>query len=113
MRTPAGKECPYFYGDYFRGREREECQLLQSASLRWQPSHCSSCPIPAISAANSCEHMQFHPTLKKPLVIIGKTHVSIDVYCRKCECSVAEPRIGCGQCHSLPESFLVAGDELD
>ena len=28
MRTPAGKECRYFYGNYHRGRGIEECRLL-------------------------------------------------------------------------------------
>ena len=35
MRTPAGTECPYFYGDYFRGRNLEECRLLKSAGEGW------------------------------------------------------------------------------
>ena len=32
MRTPAGKECQYFYGDYYRGRNQEECRLLSDAT---------------------------------------------------------------------------------
>ena len=28
MRTPAGTECPYFYGDYFRGRNVEVTEEL-------------------------------------------------------------------------------------
>ena len=28
MRTPAGFECKYFYGNYFRGRNEEECRLI-------------------------------------------------------------------------------------
>ena len=31
MKTPAGTECKYFYGDYYRGRNHEECRLLGAA----------------------------------------------------------------------------------
>ena len=39
MRTPAGTECQYFYGDYRRGRNHEECRLLDEAVPRqqWTP----------------------------------------------------------------------------
>ena len=28
MRTPAGTECPYYYADYYRGRSKQECRLI-------------------------------------------------------------------------------------
>ena len=32
MQTPAGQECRYFYGDYYRGRNHEECRLIAATS---------------------------------------------------------------------------------
>ena len=110
MLTPAGKECSFFYGDYHRGRSKEECRLLDSNGLSWKPVLCHNCPIPNIQIANACEHMRFYPKIAKGF-LIRKPHVSVDIYCTKCECSVTEPRVGCGQCHPLPSVFVVAPED--
>lgn len=112
MQTPAGKECRFFYGDYYRGKNHEECRLLESHGLNWRPYMCSHCPVPDILLANGCENMEFHPELKKPL-IIGRPQVEISVYCTKCECDVPEPRVGCGQCHPMINTFVVGPDDPD
>ena len=98
MQTPAGKECKYFYGDYFRGRNHEECRLLEDNDLSWSAYMCQDCPIPDILLANSCEHQQFIPELKRPL-LIKRPIVKVTAFCTKTEQTVNEPRIGCGQCH--------------
>ena len=105
MITPAGKECSYFYGDYFRGREQESCRLLESASLEWTPDLCEKCPVPDIQMANACEFQNLYPKLAKP-VFFMKAQVEVSAYCTKCTCSVDEPRVGCGQCHPLPQIFF-------
>ena len=112
MQTPAGKECRFFYGDYFRGREQEECRLLERNGLDWYPELCYACPVPDILLANSCEHMRFEPELKRPLFFM-KAQVNVTTHCVKCTCAVDEPRIGCGQCHELPDIFIVAPDDPD
>jgi hypothetical protein len=105
MLTPAGKECPHFYGDYYRGRQKERCRLLEDAGLDWQPSLCEKCPVPDILRANACEHQTLHPRLEKPLFFM-KPQVQVTATCSECQCTVEEPRIGCGQCHPLPEIFI-------
>jgi len=112
MRTPAGRECRYFYGDYFRGRSREECRLLaaQQPPLPWEPKLCVTCPLPAILMANACEHLDFHARLVRPFLSLRK-HVVVDAYCRKTRRDVPEPHIGCGECHLLPPIF--AGEPLE
>lgn len=112
MQTPAGKECRYFYGDYYRGREHEECRLLLDTTDVWFPELCSKCPVPDILLANACEHMRFDPSLRRPFFIL-RPEIHIDTYCSKCQCDVNEPRIGCGQCHQLPDSFIVAPNDPD
>jgi len=45
MKTPAGKECPHFYGDYYRGRNTEECRLLKAQGEHWTRDLCTACPF--------------------------------------------------------------------
>ena len=109
MRTPAGKECPYFYGNYFRGRHQEECRLLVSANppQKWKPNLCETCPVPSITLANSCENMILSAQVTRPLLAAFQLRVEIRAYCRKTEQAVKEPHIGCGQCHAFPTVFEV------
>lgn len=104
MRTPAGKECRYFYGDYYRGRNQEECRLLKSVSLSWKPAFCDSCPVPDILFSNACEHMILEPRLDRPLPFL-KQQVKVKTYCSKSLRANFDPHIGCGECHPLPAIF--------
>ena len=105
MKTPYGKECPYFYGDYRRGRNHEECRLLLDNNLEWQSKYCQRCEIPEIKMANACENMQLIPKIDRPF-LIGPKQVTISAYCHKSQETVADPRIGCGQCHPIEFIFL-------
>ena len=105
MITPAGKECAHFFGDYHRGRNSESCRLLEGANLEWSPDLCDKCLVPSILMANACEYQKLIPRLEKPLFFM-KSQVQVQAECSKCECRVDEPRIGCGQCHPLPEIFF-------
>ena len=107
MKTPAGVECPYFFGDYFRGKHKEECRLLGSTipPLPWEPRLCNTCPVPGIVRANSCQHLQLRPELKRPFPFFPH-QVRVNAYCSKTRQEVKEPKIGCGECHQLPEIFL-------
>ncbi len=106
MRTPAGVECPYFFGDYFRGRNREECRLIgkQPPPHHWTPDLCKTCPVPAITRANACPHMQLKASVTRGFLFL-KRQVKVTAYCTKSQQNVAEPAVGCGQCHPLPEEF--------
>ena len=110
MRTPAGKECKYFYGDYFRGRDREECRLLQDATppLDWSPELCFTCPVPDILQANACQYMRLEPSLIRPFPFV-KRQVRVKTYCEKTSRKGFDPHIGCGECHVLPDVFLGEG----
>src|SRR4030043_7320 len=107
MRTPAGKECRYFYGDYYRGREHEECRLLNAAvpSLSWRRDLCNTCPVPEIQMANSCSHMSLRPELWRPFPFL-KTQVRVKVACSQTGKRDFDPHIGCGQCHPFPPEFF-------
>jgi len=101
MRTPAGTECRYFYGNYYRGRHTEECRLI---AQDWKPEMCKSCPVPGILRANSCPTMVLEGVVKRGFLGLGR-QVKITAYCTKSAQVVAEPQVGCGQCHPLPPVF--------
>ena len=109
MKTPFGKECPYFYGDYRRGRNHEECRLLLDNHLEWNQNLCEKCPVPEIKLANACEHMELTPQFSKK-IIFKKQQIEVSAYCHKSSKNVEDPRIGCGECHPL--EFIIF-DEPD
>jgi len=102
MKSPAGTECPYFYGDYYRGRSNEECRLIGNAPApgHWTRDLCEVCPVPRIARANSCEFMTLTASVNHGILGIGKK-VVISAYCRKSNSDVKTPEIGCGICHPL------------
>jgi hypothetical protein len=104
MKTPAGTECKYFYGDYYRGRDHEECRLLGSA---WKPSLCRTCPVPGINRANSCEFMNLRGEVTHPLMAGFQSRVKVTASCEKTSSSGFDPHIGCGVCHPMPPLFEV------
>lgn len=106
MRTPDGIECPYFFGDYYRGRQKEECRLLKDSDSRskWKPALCKSCPVPGISRANACPNMQLSAKVTSVFLGIGK-QVKANAFCILSQKYVKEPLVGCGKCHPLPPEF--------
>lgn len=106
MRTPFGQECTFFFGDYYRGRNFEECRLVSGSDSQkdWSTKICKSCPVPNILQANACKSMQLTGVIKKDFGFIKRMNVT--TYCDKSKAKVKEPHVGCGQCHPLPEIFL-------
>ncbi len=106
MRTPAGTECRYFYGNYFRGKNHEECRLIgnQPAPGDWNRNLCQTCPVPGILRANACEFLVLHGEVRRTLGVFRK-RVIVSASCTKSKTNVAEPQVGCGQCHPVPTVF--------
>jgi len=104
MKTPAGSECSYFYGDYYRGRDHEECRLLGGT---WKRELCHTCPVPSILRANACEFMRLRPEVMRPLTAGFKQRVRVTAYCEKTERSGFDAHIGCGECHPVPPEFRI------
>ncbi len=107
MKTPAGKECIHFYGDYYRGRNVEECRLLKVQGGQWTRDLCFTCPVPEIVRANSCQHMKLKVIVARPITAIFQRRVQVSAVCEKLEREVAEPQVGCGECHDHPFKFEV------
>ena len=109
MRTPAGTECRYYYEDYYRGRERQECRLIAQNpdSDRWQPKLCQSCPVPRILQANACPNLVLEGRVKKSFLGLFR-RVAVSSICSKYLIDVPQPQVGCGHCHEerLGANFL-------
>ena len=99
MKTPAGKECRYYYEDFHRGRDRQECRLLQQSpdSPAWRPSDCDHCLVPDILWANASEHLELRALVKVGLLGIGR-RVQVVARCRKHENEIEDPFVGCVEC---------------
>lgn len=102
MRTPFGVECAFFYGDYYRGRNQEECRLIKSSahSDPWTTSLCKDCPVPGILRANACKNMVLEATVDKGFLGLKK-HVKVTAFCTLSKKVVDEPYVGCGICHPM------------
>jgi hypothetical protein len=107
MKTPAGKECIHFYGDYYRGRNVEECRLLKAQGGTWTRDLCFTCLIPEILRANSCEHMKLKVAVARPITAFFQRRVQVTAFCEKTNRVVLEPQVGCGECHAIPFKFEV------
>lgn len=101
MRTPYGIECPYFYGDYYRGKSNEECRLIGTSNPtgQWFAELCKTCPVPGITRANACKNMTLYASIKKG-VVKSKGRIKITAYCSKSRSEVKVPEIGCELCHN-------------
>jgi hypothetical protein len=100
MITPAGVECRYYYADYYRGRERQECRLIAQnpQSEPWEPKLCNHCPVPGILRANACPNLVLEGRVKKGFLGLLR-QVAVGAVCTEYLVEVNEPHIGCGHCH--------------
>ncbi len=115
MRTPAGKECRFYYEDFHRGRSRQECRLIGRISgvKAWRPADCGRCPVPEILWANSSEHLELSAEIVPGFLGLGR-HVSVGARCRKHDAEIEDPYVGCVHCAAeRPDitSLLVRGED--
>ncbi|MBN8638844.1 MAG: hypothetical protein J0M07_26250 [Anaerolineae bacterium] len=101
MRTPAGKECKFYYADFNRGRNLQECRLIKANpdSLPWQPSTCTTCPVPDILYANSSPNLELQLSIRPRLLGLGRK-LHLEASCVKHRIPVADPYVGCPQCNA-------------
>jgi hypothetical protein len=102
MRTPAGKECRFYYEDFHRGRAVQECRLVQGnrESLPWQPNYCAMCPVPDILSANASPDLNLKLTIKPRLLGLGR-QMQVTATCLKHHIPVDDPRVGCPKCNAV------------
>ncbi|MDY0019624.1 MAG: hypothetical protein RBT47_06460 [Anaerolineae bacterium] len=114
MRTPDGRECPYYFADIYRWRVGEDqCRLLTEDTdiQKWTSKLCATCPVPEICRANSCPNMKLHAQIQqRPLRFWEGPRMVITATCSQIHGHVANPYVGCSHCHKTL-TFVVGEDE--
>ncbi len=114
MITPAGKECRFYYQDFFRGRSEQECRLIKAnaRSPRWQPKDCANCPVPDILQANSNPNLVLEATVRPGVLGIGRG-VSVRAFCSRHLIDVDRPAAGCPKCAAERPGLRELFDKLE
>lgn len=101
MRTPTGKECRFYYADFHRGRNTQECRLVKSNpdSMLWRPADCKKCPVPDILNANASPNLDLKLTIKPRILGLGREPV-IEASCLKHRIPIENPYVGCPECNA-------------
>jgi hypothetical protein len=90
--------CRYFYGDYFRGKNREECRLVganPNNARPWRRKLCDSCPVPALLLTSNCGDLLLEGEVRRKLLRDGVA-VTFAV-CAKHLVELSDPRF-CPHC---------------
>jgi hypothetical protein len=90
--------CLYFYGDYFRGKEKEECRLLAASpnnERAWKRGHCNSCPVPGILIASNSRELALEAKVERKF-LREQVEVTFAV-CTKHMLELTDP-LFCPQC---------------
>jgi hypothetical protein len=96
MRKPVS--CLYFYGDYFRGKEKEDCRLLEASPQNtrpWKRAHCDTCPVPALLIGSNSRNLLLEAAVQRKFLreqvevtfaVCAKHMLELDdpLYCPKC-----------------------------
>lgn len=99
MKTPAGKECRFYYQDFHRGRSEQVCRLVEASpqSATWQPKDCTACPVPDILQANGNPNLVLQGVIHKGFLGLNR-RMEVRAFCSKHVIDVPQPHVGCPQC---------------
>lgn len=82
MSKPAN--CRFFYGDYHRGMNKEECRLLNanpSNRRPWRRALCNHCPVPNIILMTNSRDLVLEAEVKRKFL---RDHVEVTfAICRR------------------------------
>lgn len=105
MRTPAGAECTFYYEDFARGLERQECRAPKApGSAKWRPADCAGCPVPPILGANGSPYLELLLNVRPGLLGIGR-RVAVTARC-SLHGTVSDPIAGCVACNAEANVLL-------
>ena len=97
MATHTPVNCRYYYADFHRGRNHEECRLLKRnpESRPWRRVLCDSCPVPDILISTNCKEIALEATVVKKWGLLER--VEVYAICAKHLVELDNPRF-CPQC---------------
>lgn len=97
MSAPAPVNCRYYYADYFRGRDHEECRLIKRNpnSRPWRRSLCDSCPVPDILLHTDCKEIALEASVSKRWGFVER--VEVYAVCTHHVVELDDPK-HCAQC---------------
>ena len=112
MRTPYGQECRHYYQDFNRNRSIQECRLVEDSPsvTSWSSDLCRDCPVPGILRANGCPYLHVAGRVAKGFLGFGR-RMEVTATCDRSGDLVAEPYVGCGQCHLDSSIAKLLGEE--
>ncbi len=93
-------DCPYYFADYFRGRETEKCRLIERNPQNRRPWHrslCDSCPVPGILRQSTCRHLAIEASVQRRLGLLDR--VSVYAICTEHVEELRDPK-HCAQCEA-------------
>lgn len=106
MITPAGSECAFYYQDFARGANRQECRAqYHPKSAAWQPSDCARCPVPEILAANGSPYLELRLSIHAGMLGVGR-RIEVDVWCSAHGPITTDPLVGCVECNADADELL-------
>ena len=107
MKTPNGKECDHYYADYHRGRDVQECRLVEKnpESKPWKPHHCQLCPVPDILRTTRDGSLKLDITIRDKWFGF-KEEFRVEGWCSECFSEVPDPMKGCPNCSKSGPSIL-------
>jgi hypothetical protein len=113
MITPAGTECRFYYEDFNRGRQVQECRLIAQnpGSAPWHRRLCHTCPVPRVLRANACPNMVLEGRVARRWLLIRQ--VMVRAHCTLTRQQVEDPFVGCGHCHEARWRDTVNGSRAE
>lgn len=84
--------CRYFHYDAFRGREVMRCRLLEQSGQHtgWSLKLCQSCPVPAVLAESSCQHLLLEAEIGRRFGLFSR--VQLFAACGAAHQPLADPK---------------------
>lgn len=113
MRTPAGTECRYYYEDFHRGRNIQECRIPKHPeSSLWRPTDCAKCPVPQILQANASPNLELMLNIKQTWLGFGRK-LEVTASCVLHEIPIEDPFTGCPRCNEERPGLQLFQDALN
>ncbi len=91
-------DCPYFFGDYHRGRDIEKCRLIERNRENrrpWRRPLCDSCPAPGILRQTTCKHLALEASVVRKWGLLDR--VAVYAVCTEHITELPDPT-RCPQC---------------